>query len=295
MVFPFDYDMPLFRPPSEANSLILQITLGCSWNKCSFCEMYTTKQFRVRPFDAIRSEIQKLSPYAPHIRKVFLADGDAFVLSEQKIITILQEINQNLPAVRRISAYASAKNILQKTDQQLINIRKNGLELLYVGIESGNNDLLQRVNKNETFQSMQQALTRARMAGFRISVMILNGLGGKLYSASHASDSAKLINDIQPEFLSTLVLSFPLGLKHFQQRFSGDFQPLNQFELIQEMYWFLKQLELENTVYRSDHASNYLVLKGNLNRDKQQIISKIEAFLKNPATEKLREEWQRGL
>ncbi len=289
------YDEPLFRPPSEAYSFILQVTLGCAWNKCAFCEMYSSKQFRTRKEEDIFADIDSMQSYANHYRKVFLADGNAMVLSFDKLSRILDKLNEKFPRLTRVSAYALPKDIEAKTDEELQQLAAKGLKLLYVGIESGDDELLGRINKSENYESTAKALKRARAAGIKLSVMILNGLGGKNYSHQHALNSAKVVNEIQPEFLSTLVLSYPYGEDHFAKKFDGEFFPLNTVELIAEMKVFIENLELESTVFRSDHASNYLVLRGNFPRDKQEMLNRINAVLNDPANAKLREEWMRGL
>ncbi|MCZ4693144.1 radical SAM protein [Ancylomarina euxinus] len=289
------YDEPLFRPPSEAYSLILQVSLGCAWNKCAFCEMYSNKQFRLRPEEEIFAEIDSLSSQADQIRKVFLADGNAMVMSFDKLSRLLDKLNATFPKLNRVSAYALPRDIESKTDEELRILTSKGLKLLYVGIESGDDKLLQVINKGEDFSSTSSALKKARQAGIKLSVMILNGLGGQKYSEQHAINSAKVVNEIQPEFLSTLVLSYPYGEDHFKQKFNDEFIPLNTIELIAEMKVFIETLELDNTVFRSDHASNYLILKGNLNRDKEELLDRINGVFDDPANAKLRPEWMRGL
>ena len=289
------YSEPLFRPPSEARSLILQTTIGCSWNQCAFCEMYTSKKFRARKEEDIYREIESLSPYSSQIRKVFLADGNAMVLSFDKLMRILEKLNNTFPNLNRISAYALPKDIITKTDYELKALANAGLKLLYTGIETGDDELLKIIHKGETYNSTVEALVKARKAGLKLSVMILNGLGGKQYSQQHAVNSAKAVNEIQPEYLSTLVLSFPYGIGHFKSRLTTGFVEMNKIDLISEMGDFISKLELENTVFRSDHASNYLVLKGILNRDKDRLLLGISKVLKNPGSSGLRPEWMRGL
>jgi radical SAM superfamily enzyme YgiQ (UPF0313 family) len=290
-----NYHEPLFRPPSEAYSFILQVSLGCAWNKCAFCEMYSSKQFRIRKEEELFEEIDQMLPYSQHIKKVFLADGNAMVLSFDRLSRILNRLNDRFPRLNRISSYALPRDIEAKSEEELRILVKKGLKLLYVGIESGDDELLQRINKNENFNSTSKALQKARKAGIKISVMILNGLGGKNYSKQHAINSAKVVNEIQPEFLSTLVLSYPHGENHFKQKFDGEFIPLSTLGLIEEMKIFIEHLELENTVFRSDHASNYLILRGNLNRDKDELLDRIYSVLDQPEKANLREEWMRGL
>lgn len=292
---PIQYHEPLFRPPSEARSLIFQVTLGCSWNQCAFCEMYTGKQFRIKPADELIGEIRKAAQAFPATRKVFLADGNAMMLKTTAILSILEAINLHFKRIARVSAYAGARDLARKPVEELIQLKEAGLKLLYVGIESGDNSVLKMVRKGETFESMEKNLLKAKLAGIKLSVMILNGLGGKQFSKQHAQKSAELVSRIQPEFLSTLVLSFPYGLEHFKTRFAGNFIPLDQHELLQEMALFIRQTRLENVVFRSDHASNYLPLKGILGRDKALLLDAIHQVLEGQGRGILREEWERGL
>jgi len=289
------YSELLFRPPSEARSFILQPTIGCSWNRCAFCEMYTSKKFSVRREEDLFREIDAMSSYSSQIRKVFLADGNAMVLSYSKLMRILDKLNKTFPNLKRISAYALPKDINSKTEKELTSIVNSGLKLLYTGVETGDDELLKIINKGETAHSTAEALVKARNSGFKLSVMILNGLGGNKFTKQHAINSAKVVNEIQPEYLSTLVLSFPYGIDHYKSRFSDDFIEMNKIELISEMGNFINKLELGNTIFRSDHASNYLVLKGVLNRDKIKLLSGISTVINNPDQAGLRPEWMRGL
>ena len=290
-----EYDYPLFRPPSEANSLILQITHGCSRNKCAFCEMYTSKKFRLKKFEKIKEEIELLSKTNQRISKVFLADGDAFVLKTSKLMEILAELNKVFPGLRRISTYAKPKDLLNKSLEELKELKEAGLNLVYTGLETGDDELLKLINKGESFQSSADGMINCKKAGIKSSVMIINGLGGKKMSEQHAINSAKLVNLIQPDYLSTLVLSFPYELEHFKKRINFEFEPLTKLELIEELGLFISQTNLESTVYRSDHASNYLVLKGILGRDKENLLQNIFQVIQDPNKTTLREEWQRGL
>lgn len=289
------YNEPVFRPPSEANSLILQPTIGCSWNRCAFCEMYTSKKFRVRDIEEVKDEMQSMVPYADHVRKVFLADGNAMVLSSEYLLELLDELKNVFPRLSRVSAYAIPKDLLGKTDEELSAIREAGLALIYVGIESGDDEVLQMVKKGETFATSVKGLQRSKKAGIKSSVMILNGLGGKKYSEQHALNSAKVVNAVQPEFLSTLVLSYPHGPDHFKKRFQGEFEPCEIPDLLNELKVFLSHTELEQTVFRSDHASNYLILKGTLGREKDRMLKEIDDALEDPGNAGLRPEWIRGL
>jgi radical SAM superfamily enzyme YgiQ (UPF0313 family) len=293
--FPIKYHEPVFRPPSEAYSLILQVTIGCSWNRCAFCEMYTSKNFRVKPEEEIFTEIDQMAQFFPDTRKIFLADGNAMVLSSDKLLRILAYLNHKFPRLTRISAYAIPKDLKNKTLDELMALQKAGLKLIYVGIETGDDVLLDLINKGETAESTVASMKKAKEAGIKSSVMIINGLGGRKYSSQHAINSAKVVNLVQPEFLSTLVLSFPFGVGHFRAKFGGEFVEMNILDLLHEQKLFISNLNLKDSVFRSDHASNYLILKGILNRDQQNLISQIDLAIQAPEHANLRKEWERGL
>lgn len=295
MFYPISYKEPLFRPPSEAYSLILQPTIGCSWNRCAFCEMYTTKKFSIRDIEDVKAEIRSVKDYGDHVKKVFLADGNAMVLDTDYLMELIAELKNTFPRIVRISSYALPKDLLAKTDEELLKLREAGLKLIYVGLESGDDALLKMINKGETHASSIEGLLKAKKAGIKSSVMILSGLGGKLYSKQHAENSAKVVNAVQPEFLSTLVLSYPHGIEHFMKRFKGDFEPCEIPDLLAEMRAFIANTELEQSIFRSDHASNYLILKGTLGREKERMLQEIDAALENPGMAGLRPEWLRGL
>jgi len=296
-MYPLSYTEPVFRPPSEWKSLILQVTNGCSWNKCTFCDMYTSesKKFKPKKPELIEQELVTIVESNLPVGRVFLADGDAMMLPFNRLKEILLLIKQYLPQVTRVSSYCLPRNLTNKTVEQLTELRALGLSLLYVGCESGDDEVLASIEKGETYQSSLVALSKIKQAGIKSSVMILNGLGGPELSKQHAINSAKLMNAAEPEFLSTLVVSFPLGEERFAKNFNGQFRQLNQQELFQEMSTLLQALELDKTIFRSDHASNYLVLKGVLGKDKQQLLDKVNMAITQPQQIPLRQEWQRGL
>lgn len=293
--FPIAYIEPVFRPPSEAHSLILPVTNGCSWNHCTFCEMYTQEQkkFRARDEMQVLEEIRRAGERLI-VQRVFLADGDALVLPTRRLLSILEAIRQHLPDVERVSSYCLPRNLRKKSVEELRELADAGLKMAYVGCESGDDEVLARVNKGETFESSLSALDKLGQAGISRSVMILNGLGGTVLSEQHADNSARLMNAAQPEFLSTLVVSFPQGEVRFRQGFA-DFQPLNQQQLFVEVERLLLGLQLRDTVFRSDHASNYLVLKGSLGADKTRLLAQVREAIECPQQAGLRQEWQRGL
>lgn len=289
------YNEPVFRPPAEAYSLILQATYGCSWNKCSFCEMYRSKQFHKRNFAELEQEIVQVGQSGIRIKKIFLADGNAFVLSAEKLLQILSVIQSKLGRIQRVSSYALPSDILAKSVDELRAIRKAGLKLLYIGVESGSNEVLCLNKKSETYETTRDGIVRAQDAGFDVSVMILNGLGGKQLSDKHAVETARLINEVQPKLLSSLVLSFPFEISHYQNRLGQTFEPLSSLELLAEMRMFIEHTNLRQTIFRSDHASNYVALDGILGRDKERLLSYIDSIIKKKDTSGFRPEWMRGL
>lgn len=292
--YPINYDEPLFRPPSEAYSLIIQVTLGCSYNNCAFCEMYTSKQFKARKEEDVFKDIEAFLPYKDQVRKVFLADGDPMVLSTERLLRILHKLKTIFPKLQRISTYATPTNIIRKSAQELHELKNAGLDLLYVGIESGDDEVLNAIQKGETFSSIVLGLNKAKQAEINSSVMIINGIGGKLFTKQHAINSAKVLNETQPKYASTLVLTTYKGLEHFKSRFLGNFQQLFLPELFDEMKIFMNHLELNETIFRSDHASNHLVLKGVLGKDKEQFLKQIELAIQHPEIANLRNQYQRG-
>jgi radical SAM superfamily enzyme YgiQ (UPF0313 family) len=296
--FPIRYTEPVYRPPSEAESLILPVTDGCSWNRCTFCEMYTApqKKFRARPEEEALESLRRLSghPYGHAARKVFLGDGDATVLPTRRLLAVLTAIREYLPNVRRVSSYCLPRNLRKKSVEELKELAQAGLKLVYVGAESGEDTVLERIDKGETFDSTLLGLEKLREAGIRRSVMILNGLGGARHSEAHAIASAELANATQPEFLATLTVSFPKGEARLRASFP-DWEPLDIPGLLREMELFIDRLELQRTIFRSDHASNWLVLRGNLPQDKATMLAHLRDALAAPESAPLRPAWTRGL
>ena len=266
-------------------------------DKCGIttCEMYTQEQkrFRARDESEVLEEIRRCGEQLI-VQRVFLADGDALVLPTHRLLTILWTIRENMPTVTRVSSYCLPRNLRRKSVAELQELADAGLKMVYVGAESGDDEVLARVNKGETYASTLDALDKLGAAGITRSVMILTGLGGKLLSEQHADNSARLMNAAQPEYLSTLVVSFPTGTERFRQGFA-DFVELDRSALFNEVERLLEALELQDTVFRSDHASNYLVLKGSLGADKQRMLAQVRRAIEQPQLAGLRQEWQRGL
>jgi radical SAM superfamily enzyme YgiQ (UPF0313 family) len=291
------YVPPVYRPPSEAQSLILPVTNGCSWNRCTFCEMYTEPQKRFRPASEsdVLATIERIGQAAGgHVQRVFLADGDAMTLSVRRLATVLEAIRRHLPRVRRVSSYCLPRNVRSKSVEDLRQLADLGLSLVYVGAESGDDEVLARVGKGETFETTREALGKLADAGIKRSVMILNGLGGQVLTRQHALNSAALMNAAQPEYLATLVVSFPQGSHRMRAGFP-DWQPLDVIGLMREMELLVTSLDLNRTVFRSDHASNWLVLKGTLGADKPRLLEQLRSAIAAPEAARLRPAWARGL
>lgn len=279
---PVEYIEPVFRPPSEADALILQVTNGCSWNRCTFCDMYTDEQkkFRPKPEADVLAEIERCGQVMPWVRRIFLADGDAMALSIRRLTTILQAIRTHMPQVRRVSAYCLPSNLKRKSVAELTLLRELGLTLIYMGAESGCDQVLQAFDKGETFDSTAVALLKAGEAGIKRSVMLINGAGGELYSERHALESARLVNLVQPEYLATLVLFFRRDAEaRVRAGYEGRFRSLDAQGLFREMHTLIGATELKQTIFRSDHVSNRLVLKGVLGKDKADMLAEIEAAI----------------
>tara|TARA_R110001592_G_scaffold363161_1_gene680852 strand:- start:152 stop:931 length:780 start_codon:yes stop_codon:yes gene_type:complete len=259
--------------------------------------MYTApqKKFKPKAIGDIEKELAAAADKMSDVRRFFLADGDAMTLSIRRLKQILESIKRYFPNVERVTAYCLPRNLKKKSVEELAELKELALAMVYVGCESGDDKVLECVQKGETFETSKDALLKLKAAGIKSSVMILNGLGGRKFSEQHAINSAKLMNETQPEFVSTLVVSFPTGEERFRSGFDGDYEPLSQGELFKEIQTLVSSFELENTVFRSDHASNYLVLKGTLGQDKQAMLDKIDLALNKPGSIPLRQEWQRGL
>jgi radical SAM superfamily enzyme YgiQ (UPF0313 family) len=296
--YPNFLEPPVFRPPSEADSLILQATLGCSHNACTFCGSYRTKQFQVKPFRQFRTEVLELSrTYHLRPRRIFLADGDAFVLSTSQLIEILQLLKKEFPSTDRISIYASASNVQRKSDKDLLQIQKAGLDLIYLGLETGDDEILRHVKKGITNQEQIDACLRLKKAGFTLSIIIILGLGGKDHSLEHARKTATTINEIDPEYLAALTLMLVPGTELFAEAKQGKFHPMKPMEILYELRVLIEHLsDLTHCTFRTNHASNYLPLRGVLSEDRERLIAAIDSVLNDPEAEKhLRPDYIRGL
>ena len=275
-----EYDYPLFRPPAEANNLIIQVTLGCSYNNCSFCSMYKTKSYEVRKLDDIYRDINAVAKSYPDAHKIFLADGDALSLPSEHLLTILKQLQNSFPKLRRVSLYASAQNILNKSQEELKTLYENKLNLIYYGIETGSNLLLKKITKGVSQSEIIDSLNRASDSGMKISATVILGIGGEKYTKQHTEETAEIINATRVNYLSTLQLGLEEDAKENFYKHFNDFKPLDDIQILQEQKRFLELLHPKNKIiFRSNHASNALHLSGTLPRDKDRLIKELDYAL----------------
>ena len=288
------YDEPLFRPPSEAGSLIIQATLGCSHNRCTFCRMYKTKTYMERPLEKIFEEIEQMRAY-DGIRRVFLADGDALAMDTGALVKILEKLNGTFPSLQRISIYANPGNIIRKSEQDLEKLSSLGLTLLYYGIESGSDVILEKINKGALYSHHREALLKADSCGMDLSATLITGLGGAELWKEHIEQSARLVTEAPPTFLSTLSLMLdPSGREEFVSAFDGGFTEQDDRGMLEEEKLLISLVKPKRSIiFRSNHASNALALRGTLPGDSLKLSAKIEQALNGEI--EVRPEWMRGL
>lgn len=278
------YDYPLYRPPSEANSTILQVTLGCSFNHCSFCSMYRTKFYQERSLEEIKSEIDLISKYHPLTEKIFLADGDALNLKTARLVEILDHLNQKFNNLRRISCYAMPKNLMQKKGSELEWLRDRGLSMLYVGIESGNDVVLQKVTKGASSSMIIESCNKALNHEFTLSCMIILGLGGRTYSDAHISDTATVMSQISPHYLAALNLQLDETVRgEFMSKFGEPFFWLTDLEILDELEKLTVLFDpARQVIFRANHASNVYSIGGNLPSERSKLQRLIHELKNHP-------------
>jgi radical SAM superfamily enzyme YgiQ (UPF0313 family) len=288
------YEGQIYRPPSEAESYILQATIGCSHNKCVYCDMYREKQFRVRELSETLIDLRTAARVTERrIDKVFVADGDALVLDMDHWRSILDCARSELPRLTRVSCYAMAENILNKSADELRELRERGLSLLYIGPESGDDKTLKRIVKGSTFADHVEAAHKAHSAGMRISVIALLGIGGTERSQEHAEHTAQLVTEMNPEYFSALTTSVIPNTPLVKLRDKGFWKLPDVTRMLEELRIIVDQARPANALFRTNHASNYLPLAGQLPRDRQRIVATIDAALAGKIS--LRPDWVRGL
>ena len=288
-----EYDPPVYRPPGEWRSFLVQATIGCSHNGCTFCGMYKGKKFRIRPMDDIIGDIREAAAFYNQYEKVFLCDGDAIVMKTEDLLEIIGEIKKDFPHCRLISTYAGPRSTLSKTPEELIILHEAGLGRAYLGIETGMEALLKSTNKGVSRAEMLEAGLRLRNAGIDLWGIILIGLGGKPLSMENARETAKLINEMQPNHLSAMNYTPVEGTKLGNQALWGEFQVLSAKESLMETAELIRNLEVSGMHFTSDHASNYLPLKGTLNEDRDKLLRLIDGAIGGKVA--VRSEASRGL
>ena len=273
------YSGAVYRPPSEAHSLIVQCTLGCSHNKCAFCIMYKAKNFAINPLEQVLGDLAEARTYYPRIERVFLADGDALILPMDYLLTVLDYIRDHFPECERVSAYASTKALMRKTDAELEALRAHGLQMVYVGLESGNEELLKKYDKGVTAGEIVEHSLRAKAAGMTLSITAINGMGGRERSEEHALATAAALSRVKADFVAMLTLRVYSSTPLHDWIENGKLTMLGPQELALENRLILQHIDSEGSVFRSNHASNYLPLKGTLNRDRDALIAQIDKAL----------------
>ena len=278
------YDSPLYRPPSEARSLIFQVTLGCSFNECSFCDMYRSKDYSERPWEEVKSEIDMMSKYMPDTKRVFLADGDALNLDTEYMIKIVKYIREKFQHIERISCYAMPMNILKKTPEELKKINAAGLDMFYLGIESGSDIVLKKVTKGAIAKTIIKSVNKAKDAGYIMSCMIILGLGGKTHSKEHISGTANVINECSPHYVGALTLYLENGIKEeFLDKFKEPFIKIDDDESLNELRDLINQINTKDEIiFRANHGSNAYTIKGTFPQDKQSMLNRVQWMSEHP-------------
>jgi radical SAM superfamily enzyme YgiQ (UPF0313 family) len=289
------YEGVVIRPPSEANSLILQVTIGCSHNKCTFCPAYKAKRFRIRSFSEIKEDIDDARLNTPHYRRVFLADGDALIMPQEKLLQIAAYLQEAFPSLQRIGIYGNAKSILKKSVAQLQALKEHKISIIYLGIESGDEETLQRVNKGTTYEKIVEAGKRVKAAGIKLSVTVLLGIAGVERSRLHAQKTAKILTAIQPDYVGALTLMVIPEAPLNRMVEEGNFILPSPFNLLQELRIMLAESDLHHCLFFSNHASNYLPIRARLPKDKESSLQLIDTVLAAGNTSLLKPEHLRAL
>lgn len=290
-----NYIMPLYRPPSEGNNLIIQVTLGCSFNQCSFCSMYRGKQYQERPLDTLFEEIRLAAQLQPDTQRVFLADGDALALPTDTLLPIMRQLAEVFPRLSRVSCYATPINILRKTPKELQQLRQHRLSLLYLGIESGSNLILKKITKGASQRGIAESMTKAHEAGFKVSGTVILGLGGIAHWQEHIDGTIELLNRAPINYLSTLQLYLNANqVDEFHHKFGEPFEMPDDQAILREQARLINSIAPpQPVIFRSNHASNALALAGNLPRDRDRLLHQLEQAMQGQ--QPLRPAYLRGL
>jgi len=287
------YEGMIFRPPSEADSLILQVTVGCSYNRCTFCSAYQGKRFRIKSFEEIKEDVDEVSPYK--IRRVFLADGDALSIPQKGLLQILSYLKARLKGLERVGVYANAKDILRKDVEELKALRDLGLEILYLGLESGDPEVLKRIKKNATVDQLIRAGKRVKESKILLSVTVILGIGGVEGSPSHAAETGKVLSAMDPDYVGALSLMIVPGTPIAKEIETGSLVLPTPFGLIQELETMITNCQFTHCFFASNHASNYLPLRIQMPEQKEEALRRIREVLQRKDPDLLRPEYLRAL
>lgn len=289
------YEGTIYRPPSEADSLILQVTIGCSHNKCTFCGSFKDKKFRVRSLDEIKEDVNEAKQYARYIKKVFLADGDALIIPQKTLLPIVELVKDAFPKLERIGVYGNTKSILKKSIEELKALKDLGVGIVYLGVESGDQVVLDRVSKGTLLDKTAEAAKRVKDAGILLSVTVLLGLGGVERSRIHAEETGKFLSRIKPDYAGALSVIVVPGTVLARQVKEGTFVVPDPYMLLEELYIMIKNINVERMYFASNHASNYLPVKAWLPDEKEKTLKAIEHVLARRDPSMLRPEFMRAL
>ena len=279
-----NYAEPVYRPPSEAKSLIFQVTLGCSFNQCSFCDMYRNKEYSEKTWDEVKAEIDLMAKQLPDTTRIFLADGDAINISADYMVQIVEYLYNSFPKLERVSCYAMPMNLLKKTPEELKKMHEAGLKMLYLGIESGSDIILKKITKGATAETIIRACRKAIETGFTLSCIIILGLGGKTHSKEHIKETARVVSASSPHYLGTLTLILETGVKQeFLTKFGEEFHPINDEEALIELHDLVEQIDVkEKMLFRANHGSNAYNIAGTFPDEKNAMLKKISWLKEHP-------------
>lgn len=270
------YEGDIYRPPSEAYSYILQVTIGCAHNKCTFCGSFKAKKFRIRKLEEVYEDLRMAREYYRKVGRIFLADGDALVCKNEYLLSILKRIKEQFPECSRVGIYGRAKDVLRKSDEELAELRDNGITILYIGVESGNPEILKRIQKGETREELIEAVQRVNRIGVETSLTFLSGIGGRELWRENAIDTGTMISEMEPTYASFLTLMLVPGTPLYEQHQRGEFELLTPEEVLKEAELMLENINVKNKcIFRSNHASNYVALKGDLPQDKERMLNQL--------------------
>jgi len=289
-----DYEGLIIRPPSEAYSLLLQVTVGCSHNRCTFCGTYRQKKFKIKPLEQIEKDLQEAGTYGP-ISRLFLCDGDSLIIPQPRLVEILKMIKRYLPGLERIGSYANTKSIIRKSVDELKELRDLGLKILYLGVETGNASLLTKISKGATREKMAEAARRVKEAGIELSVTVILGIGGIEKSIEHAMDTASLLTEMDPDYVGALTLMLVPQTELYEDYRAGRFVLPDKIGFIRELYLMIANSNFTNCYFTSNHASNYLPIKARLPGQKEKILKMIGAVIEENDVSRMRPEYLRGL